>query len=246
MSIASEIQALQQDKSDIATAISNKGVTVPSGSGFDSFASLINDIPTGSPPLLPSGYTQLTYIEGSGTQIIDCDYNATFDTKYECELVANSNQGTTYNCPFANHGHMQVISSRDPNRSWYTVFGNSSEKALTANAVNARVIISLDKTQCVIYGEYAYGIIYSVNMGATADTTGTYNRTCLFGRIDRVSGNFDRLFIGRIFNFKIYENNQLTVNMIPCIKDSNQEVGMYDIVRDRFFGNIGTGSFTGS
>lgn len=47
MSIASEIQALQQDKSDIATAISNKGVTVPSGSGFDSFANLISNIPTG-------------------------------------------------------------------------------------------------------------------------------------------------------------------------------------------------------
>lgn len=44
MSIASEIQALQQDKTDIATAISNKGVTVPSGSGFDSFAGLIASI----------------------------------------------------------------------------------------------------------------------------------------------------------------------------------------------------------
>ncbi|GEM_PF-6824694 len=44
MSIASEIQALQQDKTDIATAISNKGVTVPSGSGFDSFAGFISNI----------------------------------------------------------------------------------------------------------------------------------------------------------------------------------------------------------
>ena len=47
MSIASEIQALQQDKSDIATAISNKGVTVPSNSGFDSFAGLIENIHNG-------------------------------------------------------------------------------------------------------------------------------------------------------------------------------------------------------
>lgn len=44
MSIASEIQALQKDKSDIATALTNKGVTVPSGSGFDSFAGLINEM----------------------------------------------------------------------------------------------------------------------------------------------------------------------------------------------------------
>lgn len=47
MSIASEIQALQQDKRNIATAITNKGITVPSGSGFDSFASLISSIAIG-------------------------------------------------------------------------------------------------------------------------------------------------------------------------------------------------------
>lgn len=44
MSIASEIQALQQDKSDIATALTNKGVTVPDGSGFDSFSTLVDNI----------------------------------------------------------------------------------------------------------------------------------------------------------------------------------------------------------
>ena len=57
MSIASEIQALQQDKSDIATAISNKGVTVPSGSGFDSFAGLINDIPSGGSNIQTGTFT---------------------------------------------------------------------------------------------------------------------------------------------------------------------------------------------
>ncbi len=48
MSIASQIEALNQDKEDIASAIEAKGVTVPSGSGFRSFAGLISNIPTGS------------------------------------------------------------------------------------------------------------------------------------------------------------------------------------------------------
>lgn len=47
MSIASEITRLQGVKSDILTAIGNKGVTVPAGSALDDCPGLIADIPTG-------------------------------------------------------------------------------------------------------------------------------------------------------------------------------------------------------
>lgn len=47
MSIASEIARLQNDSSAIAAAIAAKGVTVPAGSGYDDYASLISNIPTG-------------------------------------------------------------------------------------------------------------------------------------------------------------------------------------------------------
>lgn len=45
--IAENLQTLQNDKLAIASAISNKGGTVPSGSGFNDFASLIESIPSG-------------------------------------------------------------------------------------------------------------------------------------------------------------------------------------------------------
>lgn len=47
MSIASEITRLQGVKSDILTAISDKGVTVPAGSALDDCPGLIADIPSG-------------------------------------------------------------------------------------------------------------------------------------------------------------------------------------------------------
>lgn len=47
MSIATQIAALQADKTAIATAITNKGGTVNSGDGFDDFAADIATIPTG-------------------------------------------------------------------------------------------------------------------------------------------------------------------------------------------------------
>ena len=48
MSIATEITRLQNAKSDLATAITNKGVTVPASTTLDGYASLVTAIPTGS------------------------------------------------------------------------------------------------------------------------------------------------------------------------------------------------------
>lgn len=47
MSVAEKIQALQNDSAAIASAIAAKGVTVPSGSGYDDYAALIGQIEQG-------------------------------------------------------------------------------------------------------------------------------------------------------------------------------------------------------
>ena len=64
MSIASEITRLQNDSSAISSAISAKGVTVPSGSGFDDYANLIGQISGGG-----SSHVTTTYASGSSTTV---------------------------------------------------------------------------------------------------------------------------------------------------------------------------------
>lgn len=64
MSIASEITRLRGVKSDILTAISNKGVTVPAGSALDDCPGLIASIPSGSS--IPDGYEALPFCYMSG------------------------------------------------------------------------------------------------------------------------------------------------------------------------------------
>lgn len=60
MSIASEISRLANDSAAIASAITSKGVSVPSGSGYDDYASLITSIPSGGfPDWIKDGNTHL-------------------------------------------------------------------------------------------------------------------------------------------------------------------------------------------
>lgn len=57
MSIASEIARLQSAKSEIASAITEKGVAVPSSAKLDGYPALIGQIPTG---ITPSGTKEIT------------------------------------------------------------------------------------------------------------------------------------------------------------------------------------------
>lgn len=82
MSVQSEITRLNTAKSNIATAITNKGVTVPSGTTLDGMAALIDGIETGG-----SGGTSvetctinLTNFDGN-IDIGECVYTAVIDNE---------------------------------------------------------------------------------------------------------------------------------------------------------------------
>lgn len=68
MSIASEITRLQGVKSDILTAIADKGVTVPADSMLDDCPDLIASISTGDElKPLPAGFKEVLYLETAGS-----------------------------------------------------------------------------------------------------------------------------------------------------------------------------------
>lgn len=115
MSIASEIARLQTAKSDLKTAIENKGVTVPSATKLDGYASLVNQISGSSAynvtlvSLIPNGNETITYtgddtgtiniVNGSGSAMLQAGtYTFTSaDTIWTSGSVAISTD-TSINC----------------------------------------------------------------------------------------------------------------------------------------------------
>lgn len=53
----------------------------------------------------------------------------------------------------------------------------------------------------------------------------------------------DRRGIGKLYGCRVYENNILTLFLVPVVKMSTGEAGMFDIISSSFFGNVGEGSF---
>ena len=69
MSIASEISRLQTAKSDLATSITNKGVTVPASTKLDGYAALVDQIEQGSGETVIYG----GHAQSKSVGFIDCD-----------------------------------------------------------------------------------------------------------------------------------------------------------------------------
>ena len=74
MSTATEIQRIQQAKSDLRTAIQAKGVTVPAATLIDGYAALVSQIPTGATARSRLVTGTFTARSTTGVQTIALDY----------------------------------------------------------------------------------------------------------------------------------------------------------------------------
>ena len=50
-------------------------------------------------------------------------------------------------------------------------------------------------------------------------------------------------FHGRIYSFNIIRGTELIFDFVPCYRKLDGEIGMYDLIGDKFYSNNGTGTF---
>ncbi len=71
------------------------------------------------------------------------------------------------------------------------------------------------------------------------------NKLCLFGRI--YSGSFRQNNCDantKLYGIKIYLDETLERNLVPCYRIADTEVGLYDVVNNVFYTNQGSGAFS--
>lgn len=184
---------------------------------------------------LPSGYTEVGYIESSGTQYIDTGVCPTNNTKVEGVFSADKNSVFVYGSRTqgnANANHSFCIEGAGVG---YFQFGTSlvaSSQVISFNSKHT-VIISQD-------GGYFNGELkQSYDTMSFESTVSMY--LCGLNYSDSVDS---RMFDGKIYSFRVWESGELIQSLVPCKRDSDGAVGMYDTVTGAFLTNSGTGVFT--
>lgn len=182
--------------------------------------------------ILPSGYTQVDYIQSSGTQYINTTYVPTNNTKWV--LNAQFNQLTTqFNGRFDNtvtpSGQRCDIAISS---GYFYINGGNNTQTITADT-NVHTFV-LDMKNGI-------ASIDDSNFNLSTQTFSSTRPVYLFARR---ANTIEYYCNENIYGCKFYENDVLTMNLIPCYRNSDNEVGLYDLINDVFYTNQGTGEFT--
>lgn len=181
-----------------------------------------------------ANYSEVEYIQSSGTQYIDTDFKPNQNTRVvmDCDLIA---QGTVYT-PFgtwndANVDQYICLSYTGMPSALY--HGNAYQTG-TTSLIGRHTI---DANQGVLY--------LDGNLEATC-ATATYSclyPLYLFTMNDKGKPRDMNMSWMKLYSCQIYDNGTLVRDYVPC-ENSSGVGGLYDKVSGQFFANAGAGSFT--
>ena len=196
-----------------------------------------------APPIhedvLPDGYTQLDYIQSTGTQYIDTGVTETADTAIDCSFdivraasdyvfgSKQDSQNTAYNAFFSD------------NAFEYNYEELINDSSISFKSVTISQNVTETKNKIIITDTDLGSAEYEKSIGTPQ------NETILICAIRKKDGTM-RPYGGtlKIRYFKIKQGNTIIRNFTPC-KNPSGEVGLYDYVTKSFYGNAGGGQFTG-
>lgn len=181
---------------------------------------------------LDSSYTRIEYIESTGSQYIDLDYIEGSTTDFVMKL-ATTNE---------NPSSIKRIMGGYTSSNRFELALAHTENGLFLNYSNAPVYTEYVPEVNVPFEIKKIGtklIAPNGEINLTSNTFSSGKSSYLFAS-NRTS---TEKFIGRIYYCKLYENNEVIRSLIPCIRNSDDEIGMYDLATGRFFTNSGTSTF---
>lgn len=173
---------------------------------------------------VPSGYTQLEYIQSTGTQRID--WGISVPHASEKTVIEFAPMDVGYDNAIAGHAA--------PEWSWAT----NVSMVLNSNILVGNTTVpsvSLD-----VFCKFEYTKTYAKINDGTAVTlqnltyTDGYNNTLFYA-----STKYGK---HKVKAYKLYNGSAIVRDAVPC-KDPYGAIGMYDAANNVFYGNAGTGVF---
>jgi len=199
-----------------------------------------------APGIVPagSGYTQVEYLQSSGTQYIDTGFEPNINSGMVLDF--ESNRADSPIQALVQNGAISfgVSSSSSVQTTDFMVYnGLGNDQTLYWRLDNAygdgtgRYLATIDKQSFSI--KASNGATYSRTVSNDAYTMG-YNLV-LFGR--KYNGTVTGSNV-KIYSAKLYDDGVMVRDFVPARRNSDGVLGMYDTVSGNFFTNAGSGEFT--
>lgn len=189
-------------------------------------------VPNFVPRELPEGYTQVEYIESSGTQYIDTGIMPNTNTSISVDFKMESSAASqfVYGCRTSSYTNNFILLISSANSSFRSGFG-SELLSFSISDLTSKYKAFHSKEKCQI------GTNELVHSGA--DFTSTLPIYLFCANEDGTAKYFSSM---KLYTCKIYDGENLVRDYVPC--KNGDVIGLYDIANDTFYENAGTGTFT--
>jgi len=191
---------------------------------------------------LPLGYTQLTYIQSDGRQVINTGYvlQETDSVEVDYKLTDLTRTGDKFILGAQPVSDTSIggfwVETYNSSNIWYIRYG-SSASANTYGSVTPTSQLSgtlaISKNSFVVNG---VKILTPDFVSMPVNPMTIFNRISLDGSIPNNGAS------AQISEVRVKNGNNIVHKYIP-VRNSNNELGMYDLVSGQFFTNQGTGDF---
>ena len=182
---------------------------------------------------VPEGYTQVEYIESSGTQYIDTGFKPNQDTKVilDADITSAASDFSAIFGSRINYDNTAFSVWVKPD-TFHSDYANGYiQNQMTPSALGRYII---DKNKNITT---AKGIVITHNY-----TNFQCVENMLIGTVANNGTPYKNGLIGKIYSCQIYDNDVLIRDYIPVIASDNF-AGLWDFVSQSFFGNTGTNVF---
>lgn len=198
---------------------------------------------------LPSEYQEVEYIQSSGNQYINTRYKHKTNSRYELTFALVS-FNATYNTIFGGRQNWDTTDAFDlgvkNDYDTYVNFGTVNPARFYTITLGKQVDVVMDINSITI-DNVIRPYIGSVNPDdrpipeSSIHTTDGVFSIYLFA-LNNSNSMIEPSRI-KLYSFRIYENDVLVREYVPCYRKQDEVIGLYDTVTKTFFTNAGSGTF---
>ena len=180
---------------------------------------------------VPGGFTELQYLESTGTQWIDTNIFFENDDVYRLVMDMQftvTNSGLQYSGIYAG-AYFGIYGG------YFSIGGMVNSGVTGVPADTNRHVFDLNTT----IGSYKDMILKIDNN----TYTNTRSISSGYAGILNLQGHTEYQCYAKLYSAKLYKNGNMVFNGVPARRNSDGVLGMYDTVTDTFFTNSGSGTF---
>lgn len=190
--------------------------------------------------LLPIKYQQVEYIESTGTQYIDTGIVSNSDLSISTTLLFNQVGTDVSNgvCPygaFETNNYLYWRCSNTYEKS-SVCYGSGMNLAPAGFNIQEKIVIGNNKHTFYCIGVDGQKRIMHVDAQSFSGTKNIF----IFAQNGTSTSRYSKM---QLYDFKISNDTNELRNFIPCYRKSDNEIGLYDLVENKFYTNAGTGTF---